>query len=222
MPSEVDFRREFVKGLKSLTGSYDLHTIFYDYITMAAASLHNAVAFSQYLEDGYMRAVEKYKKDEVAVFTKLLAFTVNGLQEDAHDFLGKSYMELELGNKNTGQFFTPDPVCQMLAQMTIGNLDEQFKEKKFLTVSDPACGGGATLIAAAREFLSQGYPPEDYMCAFAVDVDHKMALTCYIQLALLGIPAEIKIGNTLTNKHSQVFYTPVYYWKGWHSKLQEG
>ena len=40
------------------------------------------------------------------------------LEEDMGDVLGGVFSELDLGNKWAGQFFTPDPVCRMMAAMT--------------------------------------------------------------------------------------------------------
>lgn len=56
-------------------------------------------------------------------------------------------MELGLSNDSGGQFFTPYNVCQMMAEMTIGNVVPQVKERGYITINDPACGAGATLIA---------------------------------------------------------------------------
>ncbi|SSK55792.1 Uncharacterised protein [Klebsiella pneumoniae] len=38
---------------------------------------------------------------------QLLAHVVNGLQNGFCDFLGNVFMQLELGDKYRGQFFTP-------------------------------------------------------------------------------------------------------------------
>jgi type I restriction-modification system DNA methylase subunit len=55
----------------------------------------------------------------------MLGLLVDALEEDAGDLLGRLFHELELGNKWTGQFFTPDSVCRMMAAMTFG---EEHKE----------------------------------------------------------------------------------------------
>ena len=41
----------------------------------------------------------------------------------------------------------------------------------------------------------------------------------FIQLALLGIPAKVVTGNTLTLKANLVRYTPVYYFNDWQGRL---
>ena len=42
----------------------------------------------------------------------------------------------------------------------------------------------------------------------------------FIQLALLGIPAKVVTGNTLTLKANRVRYTPVYYFNDWQGRLE--
>ncbi|MGB9021566.1 MAG: N-6 DNA methylase [Pseudolabrys sp.] len=71
------------------------------------------------------------------------------------DVLGGVFSELDLGNKWAGQFFTPDPVCRMMAAMTF---DSSAREKPAVTLgaSEPCVGGGAMVIALARELRSQG------------------------------------------------------------------
>ncbi|MGP0897066.1 SAM-dependent DNA methyltransferase, partial [Serratia sp. CY83726] len=44
-----------------------------------------------------------------------------------------------------------------------------------------------------------------------VDIDPVAARMCYIQLSLLGIPARVVIGNSLTLKYQREMYTPFWY-----------
>jgi len=53
----------------------------------------------------------------------------------------------------------------------------------------------------------------------ATDIDRTTALMCYIQLSLWGVPAQVIVGNTLTNEVREVFYTPVYYINQWDRRL---
>ena len=58
------------------------------------------------------------------------------------DTLGKIYEEEALTNHYAGQFFTPEPLCQLMAAMVIEATDEP------ITICDPACGSGRFFIAA--------------------------------------------------------------------------
>ncbi|WP_212743988.1 SAM-dependent DNA methyltransferase [Bathymodiolus heckerae thiotrophic gill symbiont] len=79
------------------------------------------------LEDEYMQIIKPYAKDEVNAFAKLFADLVMMLEPSPHDVLGDLYMELNLGNKNAGQFFTPAHISELMAQLVYGDqLEETF------------------------------------------------------------------------------------------------
>ncbi|MGA8560676.1 MAG: hypothetical protein WB685_14775, partial [Pseudolabrys sp.] len=52
------------------------------------------------------------------------------LEEDMGDVLGGVFSELDLGNKWAGQFFTPDPVCRMMAAMTFDSSAREIIETR--------------------------------------------------------------------------------------------
>ena len=61
-------------------------------------------------------------------------------------------MALGLANEWKGQFFTPYDICRAMAAMNLGeDLKSQIEEKGWVSVSDPACGAGALLLAFANE-----------------------------------------------------------------------
>jgi hypothetical protein len=61
-------------------------------------------------------------------------------------------------------------------------------------------------------------------CMYAVcqDVDIKAVHMAYVQLSLLGIPAVIIHGNSLTVEELSRWYTPMHFVGGWDWKLQRG
>lgn len=81
--------------------------------------------------------------------SQLLAHVVNGLGEASGDFLGRVFMQLELGDKYRGQFFTPWDVARMMAAMQLGDTEALFRDKPFITLSEPACGAGCMVLAFA-------------------------------------------------------------------------
>ena len=128
---------------------------------MFACALSNPVDKSHYEEREalYLKTIQKYNERERAVFPQLAAEVVLALDNNPEqDFLGKIFMELNLSNESGGQFFTPYSVCQMMAELTTGNVTPQIEEHGYITINDPACGAGATLIAgihAARRRLEK-------------------------------------------------------------------
>lgn len=137
-------------------------------------------------------------------------------EEGFGDLMGEMYMDLEVGSKNLGQFFTPYSISKMCAQLTIDT--DIIESQHYITVSEPACGSGGMIIAIADVIHSSGYNPQQCLLANCVDIDQTAAMMCYIQLSLLGIPAKITIGNTLTMKFSRTMLTPMYHIGQWCSK----
>ena len=214
--------REFLKVFHELTYRWRPIEIWQDFIVMTACAISNSIDKLNYegREKTYMRIITKYNEKERMLFPELVAAIVDELERNPNqDLLGRLYMELELGNKNTGQFFTPYCVCEAMAEISSDKLINDIEEKGYVTVNDPACGAGATLIAEIhsieRKLKDTNLNWQNHVLVYAQDIDYSVAMMCYIQLSLLGVAAYIKIGDTLsdpiTNKESlkNIWTTPM-------------
>lgn len=220
-PAALTYRADFLKVFRQLCGGrYHGHDVWRDFIEMSAMALANALLMDEAREKRYMDIVKRYTKDEVNLFCRLHALTVIALDTAFQDFLGSIFMELELGNAAQGQFFTPYELCRLMAAQTI-ELDI-FNKQEFITINDPAVGGGALLIAAAEYLHQNKINFQDRMHATAVDVSNTAAYMCYIQLYLLGVPAMVIVGNSLTLEEREVLYTSMHWLKFWNVKLKRG
>lgn len=78
-------------------------------------------------------------------------------QEPFVDLLGPLYMDLASrgGRKQLAQFFSPWPICQMMAQMAGVENPSSKRGGDLVRVCDPACGSGAMLLAYANAVLNQ-------------------------------------------------------------------
>ncbi|MFT2793857.1 hypothetical protein ACMV5I_28085 [Serratia sp. T13T92] len=74
------------------------------------------------------------------------------------------------------------------------------------------------VLAYAQCMLEAGLNPSEHLYVNCIDIDPIAADMAFIQLSLLGIPAEVITGNALTLKCSRVRYTPVYYINGWEQR----
>ena len=223
-----DYEKLFVKDFMRLAYARSKWTVWDDFITMFACSISNAVDKSDIhwdtREKMYLSIVKKYKKDEMDIFPRLAAYVVEALDKNQEqDFLGELFMNLDLSNEHNGQFFTPYNVCDMMAKITC-DVDSMPKTGP-ITINDPACGAGATLIAAANElrkiYEKRGLNFQNYVLAAAQDIDQNVGLMCYIQLSLLGVAGFVKIGNSLTepiqsgDDLSNYWFTPMYFSDIW-------
>ena len=116
-----DHQKELLKLFGSLAYRHSAWQVFVDFAEAAAISLSNAVDWAQRdpREERYMAIVKRYKPEELATFPKMLGELTLALEEEPSDVLGRTFHDLELHNKWSGQFFSPYPLCRMMAKMTV-------------------------------------------------------------------------------------------------------
>jgi type I restriction-modification system DNA methylase subunit len=213
-------KQSFIKIFNSIAKHKHRYQVFSDFVTMSAIALHNGVYKSASLESEYMEIVGKYSKEEAGKIAELFANLIVLLDPEPRDILGGLYMELELGNTNNGQFFTPPDISLLLAKLSYG--DELKKLKKpFITLSEPACGSGGMVLAFIKIMQEHNHNPIDKVWVQCTDIDRISGLMCYLQLSLWNVPAEIMIRNTLSMEIREVYYTPAYYLGNWGARLRD-
>lgn len=192
-------RFEFAKLLQDAARNRLHHDVFRSFLTMAFCSMRQAVnklggPADPGIEKTYLAEVENLERAEPMAHA--LGVLTMALEERAYDFLGVTLSELQLVDKSyRGQCFTPASLCDVIARMTLQDLEPE--QGKTLWLSEPACGCGAMLIAGSEVLQQAGFFPWSYHWT-AVDVDWRCYAATYIQATLLGIPATIVHGNTLT------------------------
>lgn len=197
-------KQEFLKVFREMCYSRSAWQVWADLISMIACSLANSTdpdkAGVRYLEreQEYKQCAERL--GGVDKPSRCMAVIVEALERNPEqDFLGELFMELKLGNHWKGQFFTPYCVCKAMSNMVTGDVDEQIEQRGYISVCDPACGAGATLIATVSEMKLSKYNFQNHVLFVGQDVDRVAGMMCYIQLSLLGCAGYICIGDTLTN-----------------------
>lgn len=225
---KIDSKKEFLRVFNQLTNRHRSWDVLRDFIVMYACALSNPVDKQHYDEREalYLRTIKKYNKQEQPLFSELAAHTVMALEENPEqDFLGSIFMSLNLGNQHNGQFFTPYHVCELMAEVSMQDSVLKIEKEGYITINDPCCGAGATLIAgvhAAKKRLEKaGYNYQNHVFVVAQDIDMTVALMCYIQLSLLGVAGYVKVGNSLTDpitandSTENYWYTPMYFFPAW-------
>ena len=212
--------KEFISLFNQTTRYHHRHTVFEDFVSCSVIALENRLIFSQAREDKYLRIIKRYEKADAVNMAHLLAYVVKGLEAGFCDFLGSVFMQLELGDKYRGQFFTPWDVSRMMAQLQLGDVDETMVKKPFISLSEPACGAGCMILAFADVLNQAGYASHRHLWVSATDVDPLAAGMAYIQLSLCGVAGEVVIGNSLRDERRRVLYTPGHYLGSWPMRLQ--
>lgn len=196
------------------------YEVFKDFVTMAACSLHNSLSKDEAREEEYLAVIGQYKPNDQKAFPKLMAQLVAALEIEPRDILGPLYMELEIANKDAGQFFTPPDLSELMAQMTFAQELGKLETQAFITAGEPAVGAGGMILALVKVMITAGHNPAEKLWVQAIDVDRMAALMCYIQLSLWNVPAEVIVGNTLSWDIREVWYTPAHHLGLWKYRLR--
>ena len=77
------------------------------------------------------------------------------------------------------------------------------------------------ILGFVNALEKKGYSRSHHVVATATDVDLKCVYMCYLQLSLLGIPAVVIHGNSLTLEEWSRWYTPIYVLDGWNWRKQK-
>lgn len=200
-------KKRFRGYMSLLQHSNHAWQVWQDFVEMAALSIMQSVEYSESREERYMQTVGRYTHDEAQVFPKMLACVVEALECQYCDFLGDVFMEMELGNKWTGQFFTPYNLCELMASLTIDM--KAFDDGRVVTMNEPTVGGGAMVIAACEYLKEKGINYQKQLKVRVQDVSYVAFCMSYIQLSLIGCNAEVVLGDTLSCECREMFITPI-------------
>lgn len=216
-----DARREFIRVFRDTARNLRRWEVFSDFITLAASELDMARIRTPENVARSREICAKYSESDIRNLHALFGLMVCALEAKFHDFLGAIFMELELGDDRNGQYFTPYNVQTLMAKLLMPDVEQTIRREGFVTVSDPASGAAGMIVAYAEYLLEAGYNPSEHMFGSCIDIDPIAADMAFIQLSLLGIPAEVVTGNTLTMQLIRVRYTPVYYINNFEKRLDD-
>ena len=161
---------------------HDTPRAFNDFLTMSVCALSGGQ-----MEDEYLKTVERYTEGEKGKracdnLAHAFGVLVNAMEETRQDILGDLFMGGVTYGQN-GQFFTPEPICTMMTQMTFS---EETEGKRIL---DPACGSGRTLLAMAEVNRNNEF--------WGQDLDHRCVQMTAINLGLRNLYGYVLHGDSL-------------------------
>lgn len=203
--------KELVKLFNQLSGSRSLWQVFNDCIEMFALSIRNTFCFGQTFEKNenrYKDITKNYSESEIETIVKIFAEITNALEANPfQDFLGDLYMQLDMGNSALGQFFTPYTVSYAMAESSFDekNAKAELSQKGYISVLEPAVGGGANVIAFCEVLKNHDINYQTQCVIVCQELSKLTALMCYTALSLIGCAAVVKIGNSLSDPYTNYF-----------------
>lgn len=189
--NDVPPRKRFDDALLYLGRTQSLATAFEDFLDFALLF----VKWWDRRPEEYARLEEKYPtpdaRDRFPEAYLAMADLADNRGTGFKDPFGDFYME-HLSNDGTGQFFTPEEVCDMMVLLQMGDdLPDNAR------VCDPCCGSGRLLLSAAKINRKPNF--------FAADVDLTCCKMTLLNFLLNTMSGEVAWMNTLSLQH----------WKSW-------
>ena len=203
-------KAEIISTLDALSGKYSKYEVYSDWIRCMALAISNAGTLLRDKtwkdrEKAYLDTMARYSEKEQEKIFEMTAYLIDTLEEGPDDVLGDVYMKADMGSKSTGQFFTPFHLSLLNARIGMTQQIDDYRSEKIreIRINEPACGGGAMIIAAAKILKDEGINYQKAMNVVAQDLDWKGVYMCYVQLSLLGIKAICVQGDTLADPYIQ-------------------
>lgn len=221
-----DARERFAKGFAKIGLKHAHWELWSDFVTMTAICIANAVAYDARREEAYLRTIRKYTPEEQAMLAEITGSYFSLVDAEPYqDHLGDMYMRADLGIAQAGQFFTPYHLSRLMAGMLADAARAKIEQDGWISVTDPACGAGSTLIALADVLKQQNVNYQHTVFFVGQDINATSALMCYIQLSMLGCAGYVVIGDTLRQPDTasapnapageNVWRTPMYFDAAW-------
>lgn len=195
----TDHFNEISKLLNSLGRKHNLSTVFNDFLTLGICSYHrtNIQTKLQQVDTAnetlYLNTIKKYDKEEIVIFPKILGeLHLQVYDHPYSDILGEYFTEHITRGEN-GQYFTPEPICQLLGQIVA---EKQTATHK--SILDPACGSARMLLNFAKNNPNNNF--------YGADVSNTCAKMATMNFFLNGLKGEVAWMNTLSME----------WYGGWH------
>lgn len=142
--------KDFVKYLTEVSDNHGIKQeerldAFCDFII-------NLFSTKSYKPEGFKPDVAIPENEDYIALVSLWCEMVAEEMEkgNAFDLFGQLYEQMFLFKSkasSNGQFFTPDSLCRLMADITDADVEEKVSKRGFVIVNDPACGSARTLLA---------------------------------------------------------------------------
>lgn len=173
--------------LNMLAHKYDKGQVFEDFLQIIVCCLQMGRA-----EELYFKTIKKYSRDELQYFSLAFASLVDEMtrKELQDPFYG--WFEQNLLNAGSGQFFTPRPVADLLAQLEyIPTVDKADKTDNDKRIYDPCCGSGGLILACAKKDRNRYF--------VAADISYTCCLMTLVNMCLYSLSGEVLHMDSLSS-----------------------
>lgn len=194
--------KDILKQLEAVAHKgYNAHQVFDDWVALMFYAL-------QRNDEEYLKIVGRYRNErpacpvgrprgerEIDHFCNAFGLLMKKMAETNQELLGEIYMQWEVANKYTGQFFTPWHIAELMARI-LNPAGE--------TINDCCCGSGVMLIAACKTMTNEQL---DKAVFVGQDIDFTCVMMCALNLTFFNLNGYVIWGNSLTLERKRIFKT---------------
>jgi hypothetical protein len=164
-------------------------------------------------ETEYLAEAGRWERPQLNAFGEGLGVLALEMDRNPYeDLLGPIHMEWgsQGDHQQLGAFYTPQDVCRLTARLI---LPTDLPKDRTLTLSEPACGSAAMVLAVAEALEERGVT-RTRLRVDCDDVDLTAVHMAYTNLALSGIPAVVRHRNSITLETWSAWPTPPFHLLG--------
>lgn len=166
--------KEFVKYLTEVS---DNHGVKHEeQLESLCDFIINLFSTNSYKPEGFKPSVATPENNDYIALVSLWSGMVAEEMEkgNALDIFGQLYEQMFLLKSKAsenGQFFTPDSLCRLMADITDSDVEEKESDRGLVRVNDPACGSARTLLAHFMAKTSKDHALAGKYFYEAADID---------------------------------------------------
>ena len=129
---------------------------------------------------------------------------------NSFDLFGQLYEQMFLLKSkasSNGQFFTPDSLCRLMADITDADVEEKISKRGFVMVNDPACGSARTLLAHFMKKTHDNRALSGLYYYEAADIDLPTCKMAACNMMIHGMQGRVVCQDQLLlPTHTAIFY----------------
>ena len=193
--------KEFVKYLNEVSDNHGIKQeerldAFCDFIISMFST-------DSYKKDGFKPSVSTQGNLDYMVLVGLWADMVSNEMEkgSSFDLFGQLYEQMFLLKSkasSNGQFFTPDSLCRLMADITESENEEVETKSGLIRVNDCACGSARTLLAHFMAKTSKDHSLAGHYYYEAADIDLPTCKMAACNMMIHGMQGKVVCQDQLS------------------------
>ena len=193
--------KEFVKYLNEVSDNHGIKQeerldAFCDFIISLFST-------DSYKKEGFKPSVATQGNLDYMVLVGLWAGMVSDEMEkgNSFDLFGQLYEQMFLLKSKAsanGQFFTPDSLCRLMADITDAEVEEKVSHIGPVIVNDPACGSARTLLAHFMDKTREDHALAGMYYYEAADIDLPTCKMAACNMMIHGLQGKVVCQDQLS------------------------